>query len=356
MIHSVPEGAAITIDGSGTGEVTDKYYPLPAGSHTVVLSLAGYQDYPETVTITPHELGSIYAILKQKPAASALPGVVATQAQKNPASSLQGAVVSEADWITVNLDSVPSNATVTDLYNGTYIGTTPLHLHVSPAMHYMKLTHPLYNWAGVRFNQSGDVVVTLVRTDTGPVMGQEAKPDGTLTWNSGVAPASPLLKAGSYASLVTLQPTPLQIVLCPKDWSCLTPAEAKQQFGWYARYNDTPCGLEDNPGSSWGMATLKYCCRDFSMGTLPQGALDAADIRDGDIIYIINDTWIGHGIVNKSPAVQDNGERSTNPIQSFLDFLSGIVSGSSKPTSRLAMVAFNPQPEPPGAPDVGRIK
>jgi hypothetical protein len=358
MIHSVPAGAAITIDGSGTGEVTDKYYPLPAGSHTVVLSLAGYQDYTETVTITPHELGSIYAPLKKKLPASALPGVVATQAQKIPASSLQGVLVSEADWITVNLDSVPSNATVTDLYNDTYIGTTPLRLHVSPDMHYVKLTHPLYNWAGVRFNQSGDIVVTLVRTDTGPVTGQKAEPPGGLTWNSGAAPANPALRAGSYASIVTLQPTPVQYVPCLDDWSCLTPAEAKQKFGLYARFGTTPCGLEDNPGSSWGMGTLKYCCRATSLGSLPQGALAASGIKEGDDIYIINDTWIEHAVVKKSPGVGKTGEAETNPFQSFLDFLSGIVSGSAKPESRLEIVGFNPCPEPPGAPipDPMRLK
>jgi hypothetical protein len=358
-VYSVPSGAGVNLDGANTsGEKTPIKYSLPAGSHSVVIYMDGYQLYTETFTLDAGAIKDINADLKQKLPASALPGVVATQAQKIPASSLQGVLVSEADWITVNLDSVPSNATVTDLYNDTYIGTTPLRLHVSPDMHYVKLTHPLYNWAGVRFNQSGDIVVTLVRTDTGPVTGQKVEPPGGLTWNSGVAPANPALRAGNFTSFVTLPTTALQTVPCPDDWSCLTPAEAKQKFGLYARYGTTPCGLEDNPGSSWGMSTLKYCCRDATLGTLPQGALAASGIKEGDDIYIINDTWIEHAVVKKSPGDGKTGEANTNPFQSFLDFLSGIVSGSAKPESRLEIVGFNPCPEPPGAPipDPMRLK
>ena len=71
LVYSVPSGAAITLDGSSTGDVTSKDYRLPPGSHTVVLSLSGYQDYSETFTISSHETWRINAPLKQKLPASA---------------------------------------------------------------------------------------------------------------------------------------------------------------------------------------------------------------------------------------------------------------------------------------------
>lgn len=50
-IDSTPQGAAIMIDGSPAGATPLRGSPISAGSHTVVLSLAGYTDYTTTVEV-----------------------------------------------------------------------------------------------------------------------------------------------------------------------------------------------------------------------------------------------------------------------------------------------------------------
>lgn len=66
----------------------------------------------------------------------------------------------------------------------------------------------------------------------------------------------------------------------------------------------------------------------------------------GADIFVANDTGVQHGVVNLTAA--ENPATNAGPVQSFFDFLSGVFGGSSKPTSRLEIVGFNPQPEPPG--------
>lgn len=356
-VYSNPSGAAISLSGvSQPGEKTPmKYANLPPGSYTVVLSLAGYRDYTETFTLTSGAIMDIQADLK--------PGISA--------SAMGVAVASPANWITVNLDSVPPNATVSDMGSGAFIGTTPLRLHLSPGMHYVTVSAPFYQNQSLRFNQSQDIMVTLVRNPVGAgvmgqaivtgqavVTGQTIVPTGTIGWQSGIAPLNPGLSPGNYAGgVVSVPTTPMTYVDCTGTWICLTPAQAEQQFGdSWARKGDTPCGLEET-GSP--LAALKYCYQDAPSWSLPAGVLDAADIADGDNIYIMNRTWIERAVVKRSPAVQETGTANTNPFQSFLDFLSGIVSGSSKPESRLDIVGFNPCPEPPGMPippDAARVK
>jgi hypothetical protein len=340
-VYSTPSNATVTADGyTYTDSTTPINLAFPPGTHTIVLSHTKYKDYTITLDLKagmPTQY--ISADLEPKIQASAVS-----------ASAISASAVSEAGWITVNIDSIPSNATVTDLYNGTYIGMTPLHLHVSPEMHFVKISHPLYNWAGLRFNQSQDIVVTLVRTDIGPLTGQKANAAETVGWQSGIAPAGPALQAGNFTSFVTVPTTPLTYTDCPPDsvWICLTQAEAEQRFGTYAKLGDTPCGLEENYGSP--LATIKFCYSDAPLWSVSSSALDAAGIKNGDDIYIMNKTWIEHAVVNKSPEVRQTGGAGTNPFQSFLDFLSGILSGSSKPESKLEIVGFNPCPEPPGQP------
>ncbi len=146
----------------------------------------------------------------------------------------------------------------------------------------------------------------------------------------------------SGPTLVAMTAAP---VVCPNsDWACLTPAEAAQQFGYpNAQYGDEPCGytLIDN------QTVAKYCTIDVpSSGILAPEILAARGIRDGVDIYIKNETGIQHGVVKKLPS-PDGGI-----LQSILNFIQNILGGSSKPESRLEIVGFNPQPEPPGAPQI----
>lgn len=55
-VVSDPAGAAITIDGTDTGEVTPHTFRLPAGTYTVLVELAGYAAFPAERTVElPYE-------------------------------------------------------------------------------------------------------------------------------------------------------------------------------------------------------------------------------------------------------------------------------------------------------------
>ena len=53
VLDSVPAGAQVTIDGIVVGRTPYASGTLSAGSHTLVLSMTGYADYPATFTISP---------------------------------------------------------------------------------------------------------------------------------------------------------------------------------------------------------------------------------------------------------------------------------------------------------------
>jgi len=52
VISSEPPGAAIVVDGEGTGKVTPADVEVAPGDHTVKLTLSGYRDAEEQVTVT----------------------------------------------------------------------------------------------------------------------------------------------------------------------------------------------------------------------------------------------------------------------------------------------------------------
>jgi hypothetical protein len=64
-VYSVPSGAIVTLDGNtNPGEKTPIKYSLFAGPHTVVLSLAGYQNYTETFNLDVGAVRDINADMK----------------------------------------------------------------------------------------------------------------------------------------------------------------------------------------------------------------------------------------------------------------------------------------------------
>lgn len=148
---------------------------------------------------------------------------------------------------------------------------------------------------------------------------------------------------------VPFSPEPPAPVSCPNpDWSCLTLAEAAAAFGnTYAQFGNQACGYS----GSGDQMVAKYCCQDIpNSGTLSAAALSAKEITEGADIYIFNESGIQHGIVNKSSALQESKAVDSNPIQQIFDFFSNILGGSKKPMSRLDIVGFAPQPEPPKVP------
>jgi hypothetical protein len=66
-INSIPSGAAAYVDGIYQGITPTRVGNLGAGSHTVILSLAGYQDYVTTATVQAGSVTTLTATLKQDP-------------------------------------------------------------------------------------------------------------------------------------------------------------------------------------------------------------------------------------------------------------------------------------------------
>jgi tetratricopeptide (TPR) repeat protein len=55
VISSTPTGAAITIDGEPSDEVTPAEVEVPAGEHTIAIALEGYEESSEVVTVATGE-------------------------------------------------------------------------------------------------------------------------------------------------------------------------------------------------------------------------------------------------------------------------------------------------------------
>jgi len=63
-VSSIPTGAQIFLDGSSTGQNTPNTFTgISAGQHEVVLKLAGYQDFSQTVTVTAGQTTTVTATL-----------------------------------------------------------------------------------------------------------------------------------------------------------------------------------------------------------------------------------------------------------------------------------------------------
>jgi hypothetical protein len=83
-VYSVPSGAGVDLDGANTsGEKTPIKYSLPAGTHSVVIFMDGYELYRETFTLDAGAVKDINAGLKRKLSASlALATMVASDTRK----------------------------------------------------------------------------------------------------------------------------------------------------------------------------------------------------------------------------------------------------------------------------------
>ncbi|TKJ43513.1 hypothetical protein CEE36_04040 [candidate division TA06 bacterium B3_TA06] len=67
QVNSTPEGAAIELDGTATGETTNAFFDsLAVGSHTLKLTLDLYEDWETTVTIVKDDTVTVDAELTKK--------------------------------------------------------------------------------------------------------------------------------------------------------------------------------------------------------------------------------------------------------------------------------------------------
>jgi hypothetical protein len=284
----------------------------------------------------------------------------------------------------VQINTVPSGATVMFDPDSTPpgpSGTSPATVTLSRGYHTVDISLDRYQDASYMFlvNSSVNVTITLKPLITHTVL-QPVTPVPAFTMQPGhVITLASRASAGQYIpgqagqpgapatleyipgemTLVTPVPgTTMTYVDCPpdSDWICMTPAEAQQRFGTYARLGDTPCGLEENYGSP--LAAIKFCYSEAPSMSLPSGALTATGIREGEDIYIMNKTWIEHAVVNISPATGQEGSGGGNagPLQPIFDFFSSLFGGGvPKPSAHLELVELNPCPEPPMT-EAGRLK
>jgi hypothetical protein len=348
-LDSVPPGAAVKIDGGRASGTTPAKLAFLAGTHTVVLSMPQYEDYTIpldltagmptqyiTANLVKFNAGSTAAV-SGKPAGapgsmmtlaaglSPMPGVVVTPTPADPCTQLPPPTTLGAGWTWRCM-------LLTDAYE-TY-------------------QRPFYSWWSCGYATVNNQFVTEY-CFTGEPKGSPQ--------SVGINVSSSVL-GGSGITMITGDPDPLLLqesaaeqASCPNaGWSCLTPAAAVQQFGsTNARYGDLPCAFTQEGNQT----VAEYCYQDVTLdGMLSTGAIGAGGIQNGADIYLMNDTGELHAVVNAPPALRPAGAAPESPLQPLIDFFSNIFGTSSKPPSKLDIVGFNPQPEPPGWGHPGRLK
>jgi serine protease len=105
-VSSSPSGSSVYLDGTNTGTITPaKIENVAIGSHIVLLRLAGYQDYTQSVTVSDNATSTVSATL------TAVMTTTTTEAITNGS---------------IYVESNPSNAAV--FLNTVYQGKTPVTL------------------------------------------------------------------------------------------------------------------------------------------------------------------------------------------------------------------------------------
>jgi len=78
-VSSSPGGATVTLDGSLAGQTpvsgSLRLNAVAAGNHAVTLSLAGYQQYSQTVSVSPNTVSEVSAVLQSQAAPSGKGGL-----------------------------------------------------------------------------------------------------------------------------------------------------------------------------------------------------------------------------------------------------------------------------------------
>ncbi|MGB3458852.1 MAG: PEGA domain-containing protein [Halobacteriota archaeon] len=163
-VTSTPSGADITIDGRPIGEKTPHSMPLMPGSHTIKLTLAGYQDWTERVQVTGGSTINVHATLIPTPTITGF----------------------------LSVTSSPSGADI--IIDGRSIGEkTPHSVPIDPGPHTIKLTLAGYqDWtqsAQVKGGETTNVHATLSQATgsikvTSSPSGAKIYVDTYLGWSS----------------------------------------------------------------------------------------------------------------------------------------------------------------------------
>jgi hypothetical protein len=305
---------------------------------------------------------------------AAAPGPVSVQIVKTgapengtnirPVSVEQGTLVALNIPVGINIITVPPDATLTvDGVVNSF--KTPIKINLLPGSHTLVISHDGYRdhtstitvKAGmpdesliVNLDPLIERVMVSMTVQREDLQGLPITKESPAQTNQSIIirnlSSATVLGALTTPGSVPFSPEPPAPVSCLNtDWSCMTLAEATAAFGsTYAQFGNQACGYS----GSGDQMVAKYCCKDIpNSGILSDAAISAMEIKEGADIYIFNETGIQHGIVNKSSALQESKAVDSNPIQQIFDFFSNIFSGSKKPVSRLDIVGFAPQPEPP---------
>jgi MYXO-CTERM domain-containing protein len=175
-VSSSPAGAGIYLDGSYYGRTipgdTFDINAIVPGSHTVLLSLSGYQDYTNTVTVYAGQVTTVAVTLS-----------------RNPQPPTTGALY---------IDSNPSGAEV--YVDNVYRGYSPLTLQdISPGSHVIMLTLGGYSdWQSTVQVTAGETT-TVSATFTPPAT---ETPSPSPTTKAGALPLAGLGALGLAAALL----------------------------------------------------------------------------------------------------------------------------------------------------------
>jgi hypothetical protein len=156
VVRSTPAGAAVLLDGRTRGETPVSWHDLPFGTHTLLLSHAGYAPRSDRVTLSAAE-PVLSVALELEPAKETRAATAAS-----PAAPATGSIY---------VDSHPRGAQV--LIDGHVFGTTPVAVPgMSPGAHTLRLQlaghKPLTTSVRVTAGEQAKVAVTL----------EEGWPDG----------------------------------------------------------------------------------------------------------------------------------------------------------------------------------
>ena len=135
QVTTLPDGAAVSLDGTPRGTSPVTLTGLAAGSHTVMLSKAGYADYTGTLTLSAGKttMLNITLVPAQGTSVTTVPspqvpqGVASAAATQVPAAIPPGAA--GAGSLTIRSDPAGANVYL----DGEKAGTTPVTLTAVPA-------------------------------------------------------------------------------------------------------------------------------------------------------------------------------------------------------------------------------
>ncbi len=218
-------------------------------------------------------------------------------------------------WVTLEINSLPSGATVTVDGQNTMQGTTPYKVALHPGSHTILLTLDGYK-----------DYTTTVNLQAGYPVAFDAQLQRAIT-------ASAIRDDLSAAKVAEPQPGILRTIVpgvfptqentdsCISGQKCLTLAEAGEKFapGWYYTEGSV-CGHNGT--------VVKYCISGSPKMAVQQGAVRAAvTIQPENTVRKVNVTHDGAGNLPLSPSVTPRilgAQRQAGFIDSILGFFSGL--------------------------------